>query len=402
MENSNINTNLSTDNENNNNNEVKDEDKEEQKLLNGNNILNEKKEENEQDKINEKNEVNNNNKNDKDEHKKEEEEEKNNNKNENKKEEDNNNNNNNNIDNNNIDKNDKEEHKDDNNNNNSNHNENEEEKKVKEEEEKKEGSNIKEDNKDEIKKDKDKNKDKEEEPQQNEMQYSHTLEETMEKYLIQKMPDNSKEDANFKILFLGDSGVGKSSLVIRGIKKEFDSCYKPTVGFDLINYVVKINDKIIKLQIWDTCGQEEFSMCNQSLYKNATMAVMVYSIISKKSYNNIKKWVNHAKDLSNENIIFFLVGNKCDLYNEREVSFNDAKRYSKDFKFFVETSSKFGNNVDNLFKKIVIYLYENIVKTEFDENNDSKNEEFITEGSSSFLDSHILQIEGKKKCLKCC
>ena len=256
--------------------------------------------------------------------------------------------------------------------------------------------------KDEIKKDKDKNKDKEEEPQQNEMQYSHTLEETMEKYLIQKMPDNSKEDANFKILFLGDSGVGKSSLVIRGIKKEFDSCYKPTVGFDLINYVVKINDKIIKLQIWDTCGQEEFSMCNQSLYKNATMAVMVYSIISKKSYNNIKKWVNHAKDLSNENIIFFLVGNKCDLYNEREVSFNDAKRYSKDFKFFVETSSKFGNNVDNLFKKIVIYLYENIVKTEFDENNDSKNEEFITEGSSSFLDSHILQIEGKKKCLKCC
>ncbi len=401
MENSNINTNLSTDNENNNNNEVKDEDKEEQKLLNENNILNEKKEENEQDKINEKNEVNNNNKNDKDEHKKEEEEEKNNNKNENKKEEDNNNNNNNNIDNNNIDKNDKEEHKDDNNNNNSNHNENEEEKKVKEEEEKKEGSNIKEDNKDEIKKDKDKNKDKEEEPQQNEMQYSHTLEETMEKYLIQKMPDNSKEDANFKILFLGDSGVGKSSLVIRGIKKEFDSCYKPTVGFDLINYVVKINDKIIKLQIWDTCGQEEFSMCNQSLYKNATIAIMVYSIISKKSYDNIKKWVNHAKDLSNENIIFFLVGNKCDLYNEREVSFNDAKRYSKDFKFFVETSSKFGNNVDNLFKKIVIYLYENIVKTE-DENNDSKNEEFITEGSSSFLDSKILQIEGKKKCLKCC
>ena len=197
---------------------------------------------------------------------------------------------------------------------------------------------------------------------------------------------------------MGDSGVGKSSLVIRGIKQQFDSFYKPTVGFDLLNYIVKINDKVLKLQLWDTCGQEEFSMCNQSLYKNATMAVMVYSIISKKSYNNIKKWVNHAKDLSNENIIFFLVGNKCDLYNEREVSFNDAKRYSKDFKFFVETSSKFGNNVDNLFKKIVIYLYENIVKTE-DENNDSKNEEFITEGSSSFLDSKILQMANHNKLL---
>ena len=240
----------------------------------------------------------------------------------------------------------------------------------------------------------------------NYIQYSHSLLVEVEKYNIQKMSDNyDKEDANYKVLFLGDSGVGKSSLVFWANKKQFDSFYKPTVGFDLFNYIVKINDKVMKLQIWDTCGQEEFSMCNQSLFKNATIAIMVYSIISKSSFNNINKWVLRANNLSKENTIFFLVGNKSDLCNQREVTLSEGKNYGDEkFKFFVETSSKHGYNVDILFKKIVIYLYENVLMNQsIEDNDDSKIEEYISEEqSSSFLSNDAFNSHASKKCLECC
>ena len=240
----------------------------------------------------------------------------------------------------------------------------------------------------------------------NDIQYSHSLLEEIDKYTIKKLPDNyDKEDANFKVLFLGDSGVGKSSLVIRGIKQQFDSFYKPTVGFDLLNYIVKINDKVMKLQLWDTCGQEEFSMCNQSLFKNATLAIMVYSIANKNSFDNIKKWVSRVKNLSKEDAIFFLVGNKNDLCSQRQVNFTEAKKYGNDkFEFFVETSSKNGYNVDILFKEIVIYLYEKfLVSLSIDKKEESKIDEYISdEQTSSFLSSEAFGDHGSKKCLKCC
>ena len=262
---------------------------------------------------------------------------------------------------------------------------------------------IKEDNDDNKKEDK---IDRAIEKSENEIQYNNTLLKNVEKYNIKKMQDNyDKEDAKFKVLFLGDCGVGKSSLVIRAITNNYDSFYKPTVGFDLLNYIVKINDKIIKLQIWDTCGQEEFSMCNQSLFKNTSIAVMIYSINSKKTYDNIKKWITCVKNLSNEDTILFLVGNKSDLSNQRQISFTEAKNNGEsNFKFFVETSSKFGYNVDLLFKEIVIYLYENNLKNKsVDDYNNSKEEDFLSrEQSSSFLDSQNIYLHNNKKCLKCC
>ena len=248
-------------------------------------------------------------------------------------------------------------------------------------------------------------KDEQSEGSQNEIQYSHNLLEEIKNYNIQKMPENyTKENANFKILFLGDSGVGKSSLVIRGLKKTFDLSYNPTVGFDLLNYLVKINEVVLKMQIWDTCGQEEFSMCNQSLFKNASMAIMIYSITNKKSYENIKKWVSRLKTLSKEETILFLVGNKSDLVNQREVDFLEAKNYGNDnFEFFIETSSKNGFNVDILFKKIPIFLYENKFEKELNEKEESNIEEYISDDqTSSLLDSQNLGVPKKKKCLKCC
>ena len=241
------------------------------------------------------------------------------------------------------------------------------------------------------------------EQSEDEIKYNHELIEKIGKYNIEKMPDNyDKENANFKVLFLGDPGVGKSSLVLRGTTKKYNSLYKPTVGFDLLNHIVKINDKVIKLQIWDTCGQEEFSMCNQSLFKNVTIAIMVYSIINKNSFDNIKKWVSRVKNLSKENTIFFLVGNKSDLNTQREVKFLEGKTYgSANFQFFVETSSKSEYNIDILFKEIAIYLYENKLRTESYEEDQSKIGEYIDASQSSiFLNSQDLGSD--KKCLRCC
>jgi len=254
-----------------------------------------------------------------------------------------------------------------------------------------------------IEDEKDEDKTIKREKSEEEVKYNNELKEKIGKYNIEKMPDNyDKENANFKVLFLGDPGVGKSSLVLRGTTKEYNSLYKPTVGFDLLNHIVKINDKVIKLQIWDTCGQEEFSMCNQSLFKNVTIAIMVYSVISKNTFENIKKWVARVKNLSKENTIFFLVGNKSDLDTQREVTFLEGKEYgSHNFQFFVETSSKREYNVDILFKEIAIYLYENKLRTESYSEDDSKIGEYIDASQSTIL-LNSQDLDDGKKCLRCC
>ena len=241
------------------------------------------------------------------------------------------------------------------------------------------------------------------EKSEDEIKYNNELTEKIGKYNIEKMPDNyDKENASYKVLFLGDPGVGKSSLVLRGTTKKYNSLYQPTVGFDLLNHIVKINDKVIKLQIWDTCGQEEFSMCNQSLFKNATIAIMVYSVISKNTFENIKKWVSRVKNLSKENTIFFLVGNKSDLDTQREITFLEGKEYGiKNFQFFVETSSKSEYNVDILFKELVIYLYENKLRTESYDEDDSKIDEYI-DASQSTINLNSQDLDDDKKCLRCC
>lgn len=254
-----------------------------------------------------------------------------------------------------------------------------------------------------IEDEKDEDKTMKREQSEEEVKYNNELKEKIGKYNIEKMPDNyDKENANFKVLFLGDPGVGKSSLVLRGTTKEYNLLYKPTVGFDLLNHIVKINNKVIKLQIWDTCGQEEFSMCNQSLFKNVTIAIMVYSVISKNTFENIKKWVARVKNLSKENTIFFLVGNKSDLDTQREVTFLEGKEYgSHNFQFFVETSSKREYNVDILFKEIAIYLYENKLRTESYSEDDSKIGEYIDASQSTIL-LNSQDLDDGKKCLRCC
>ena len=171
--------------------------------------------------------------------------------------------------------------------------------------------------------------------------------------------DFSNFDLSFKIILVGDSGVGKSCLSIKASRNYFEDFYSPTVGFEFLTFNVKVEDQNIKLQIWDTCGQEVYRSLISSFYRSASLAIIVYSIDSEESFSNIEKWLNDIKSQSNPNIKIFLIGNKADLEDKRQVTKENGEIFFKQNKlsFFTETSAKTGFNVQNVFIEVAKVLY---------------------------------------------
>ncbi len=166
-------------------------------------------------------------------------------------------------------------------------------------------------------------------------------------------------DLSFKIIVVGDSGVGKSCLTMKGTKNHFEECYSPTVGFEFFTFNIKIDDKNIKLQIWDTCGQEAYRSLITSFYRNASLAILVYSIDNQNSFDNIEAWLNEIKSQSNPETKIFLIGNKTDLEDQRQIPIETAMVFSTEhsFNFFIETSAKTGFNAQNVFIQAAKELY---------------------------------------------
>ena len=188
-------------------------------------------------------------------------------------------------------------------------------------------------------------------------------------------PDN-RYDFSFKMIVIGDAGVGKSCLTGRAIKDKFDDGeYSPTVGFEFLTFTTKIEDKIIKLQIWDTCGQEVYRSLITNFYRNASLAMMVYSIDSRESFLHINQWLKEVRIQSNPDVKIILIGNKADLENEREVSFEEAKRYKEENQllYFEETSAKSGLNSKEVFTEAARILYKEHKKYKLRANNPSLN-----------------------------
>ena len=166
-------------------------------------------------------------------------------------------------------------------------------------------------------------------------------------------------DLSFKIIVVGDSGVGKSCLTMKGTKNHFEDFYSPTVGFEFFTFNIRINDKNIKLQIWDTCGQEAYRSLITSFYRNSSLAIIAYSIDNQNSFNNIEAWLNEIKSQANPETKIFLIGNKADLDDLRKVDKETAEKFSKahGFNFFTETSAKTGFNAQNVFIEAAKELY---------------------------------------------
>lgn len=173
-----------------------------------------------------------------------------------------------------------------------------------------------------------------------------------------------KYDLTFKMIIIWDSGVGKSSLTLKATKNKFDDFYNATVGFEFYTFNVKIDDKIIKLQIWDTCGQEIYRSLISSFYKNAAIAMIVYSIDREESFKHLEYWINEIKNNSNPTTRIILIGNKVDLEEKRQVSKEDGEKLALEHGIcdYYETSAKTGFNSQLIFVQSCKILYKDYLK----------------------------------------
>ena len=154
----------------------------------------------------------------------------------------------------------------------------------------------------------------------------------------------------FKYIIIGNSSVGKSCIMVRYIHGGFNEEFKTTIGVEFGSKSVTINKKIYKIQIWDTAGQETFRSITRAYYKNSVCACIVYDITNRQSFLDIKSWVDDCKKQSPKTVLLVLIGNKIDLDEQREVSYEEGKKFAEENgMLFYETSAKSGDNVENVF-----------------------------------------------------
>ena len=197
---------------------------------------------------------------------------------------------------------------------------------------------------------------------------------------------------NFKIIIVGESGVGKSSLLKRAVQDKFDGSYQATIGFEFLLLHFKVNELKFKLQIWDTCGQEMYRSLVQGFYRNTSLALIVYDINDEKSYQNLDLWIKDIRKNTEQDIPIFVAGNKNDL--ERKVSTEDARVFtlSNRVKYFTECSAKTGQNVKEIFFEAARHLYKTYKEYNAQNNLPSTGKLKIGNDTNKALDSK------KKKC----
>jgi Ras-related protein Rab-6A len=161
---------------------------------------------------------------------------------------------------------------------------------------------------------------------------------------------DAKVDLKFKVIVLGNNGVGKSCLSMRATQNIFKEEYQLTLGTEIYNFKVKINDKSINLMIWDTCGQEKYKSLIKNYYQNSSLAIIVYSVVDQISFDEVNEWYKQIKLNTSADCKIFLIANKVDL-PERKITTEQGKKYKNDFQFdlFMETSAKSGFNSKELF-----------------------------------------------------
>ena len=189
-----------------------------------------------------------------------------------------------------------------------------------------------------------------------------------------KGKNNIKEKKCYtiKIIVVGNSGVGKTNIIFRLVNNQFIADYAPTIGVDFLCYNVEFIDKIFKFILMDTAGSEEFKSITRGYYKNCSFALVVYDVTDKKSFNDIKQWIEDCQNYGNKNIYIVLVGNKIDLNEKRKISKEEGEKFAKEhIMAFYETSAKTGENIADIFLGISEILSNNIDEGKFDFNNPS-------------------------------
>ncbi|KAJ8451837.1 hypothetical protein Cgig2_007320 [Carnegiea gigantea] len=175
------------------------------------------------------------------------------------------------------------------------------------------------------------------------------------------MDPNQKADYVFKVVLIGDSAVGKSQILARFARDEFSLDSKATIGVEFQTRTLVLERKSVKAQIWDTAGQERYRAVTSAYYRGAVGALLVYDITKRQTFEHIPRWLEELRGHADKNIVIMLVGNKCDLEDERAVATEDAKEFAeKEGLFFLETSALNATNVETAFITVLTEIF-NIV-----------------------------------------
>jgi len=174
-------------------------------------------------------------------------------------------------------------------------------------------------------------------------------------------------DYLFKVVLIGDSGVGKSNLLSRFTRNEFNLESKSTIGVEFATRSIEVEGKTIKAQIWDTAGQERYRAITAAYYRGAVGALLVYDIAKHTTYENVERWLKELRDHADNNIVIMLVGNKSDLRHLRAVPTEEARSYAERNNLsFIETSALDSTNVETAFQNILTEIYKIVSQKQLD------------------------------------
>ena len=206
--------------------------------------------------------------------------------------------------------------------------------------------------------------------------------------------DQSYQTNRQKIIFCGDAGVGKTSIINSIMGQKFSEEYEPSIGVDFFSKTVRYNGRLIKLQIWDTAGQEKFRSLIPNYIRGSAIIFLIFDVSQKITYEHLNEWLNFITNIENGGLII-IVGNKIDLKDSREVNTEEAEKYCKDKKYeYFEVSAKNGTNIDNMLYTSLAGLpvfntingenipKENIIKDLLQENMDSFRAQSFEKGNN--------------------
>ncbi|XP_027339290.1 ras-related protein RABA2a [Abrus precatorius] len=179
-------------------------------------------------------------------------------------------------------------------------------------------------------------------------------------------------DYLFKVVLIGDSGVGKSNLLSRFTRNEFCLESKSTIGVEFATRTLQVEGRTVKAQIWDTAGQERYRAITSAYYRGALGALLVYDVTKPTTFENVSRWLKELRDHADANIVIMLIGNKTDLKHLRAVATEDAQSYAeKEGLSFIETSALEATNVEKAFQTILAEIYRIISKKSLSSNEPS-------------------------------
>ncbi|CAL0309601.1 unnamed protein product [Lupinus luteus] len=201
------------------------------------------------------------------------------------------------------------------------------------------------------------------------------------------MNGDEEYDYLFKVVLIGDSGVGKSNLLSRFTRNEFCLESKSTIGVEFATRTLQVEGRTIKAQIWDTAGQERYRAITSAYYRGALGALLVYDTTKPITFDNVARWLKELRDHADANIVIMLIGNKTDLKHLRAVATEDAQTYAeKEGLSFIETSALESTNVDKAFQTTLAHIYHIISKKSLSSNHPAAAAYGIKEGSTIAVD----------------